>query len=129
MTRIVARNIPPRVVWQLEQRGLHPLLARLYAARGVTDKAELDYELKSLLPPCPLTHASDAAAARRRHRADGRAADRRRLRLRRRHRHRRRHARSRPSAPRSISWYPTASSSVTACRRRSSTSPRSGRPT
>ena len=61
MTRIVTRNIPPRVVWQLEQQGLHPLLARLYAARGVTDKAELDYELKSLLPPAALTHASDAA--------------------------------------------------------------------
>ena len=61
MTRIVARNIPPRVVWQLEQQGLHPLLARLYASRGVTDRAELDYELKSLLPPASLTHASDAA--------------------------------------------------------------------
>ena len=61
MTRIVARNIPPRIVWQLEQQGLHPLLARLYASRGVTDKAELDYELKSLLPPAALTHAGDAA--------------------------------------------------------------------
>ena len=61
MTRIVARNIPPRTVWQLEQQGLHPLLARLYASRGVTDKAELDYELKSLLPPTTLTHAADAA--------------------------------------------------------------------
>jgi single-stranded-DNA-specific exonuclease len=51
MTHIVTRNSPQRVVWQLEQQGMHPLLARLYAARGVTDKAELDYELKSLLPP------------------------------------------------------------------------------
>ena len=61
MTRIVARSIPQRVVWQLEQQGLHPLLARLYAARGVKDKAELDYELKSLIPPTALTHAADAA--------------------------------------------------------------------
>lgn len=61
MTRIVKRNVPQRAVWQLEQQGLHPLLARLYASRGVTDKAELDYELKSLLPPATLTHASDAA--------------------------------------------------------------------
>nr|MBL8411555.1 single-stranded-DNA-specific exonuclease RecJ [Dechloromonas sp.] len=61
MTRIVKRSIPQRVVWQLEQQGLHPLLARLYASRGVTDKAELDYELKSLLPPTSLTHAMDAA--------------------------------------------------------------------
>jgi single-stranded-DNA-specific exonuclease len=61
MTRIVSRSVPPRVAWQLEQQGLHPLLARLYASRGVTDKAELDYELKSLLPPAALTHAGDAA--------------------------------------------------------------------
>ena len=61
MTRIATRNAPPRVVWQLEQQGLHPLLARLYAARGITDKAELDYELKSLLPPASLTHATEAA--------------------------------------------------------------------
>jgi single-stranded-DNA-specific exonuclease len=40
---------------------MHPLLARLYAARGVKDKTELDYELKSLLPPATLTHATDAA--------------------------------------------------------------------
>jgi single-stranded-DNA-specific exonuclease len=62
LTRIVTRSAPQRTVWQLEQQGLHPLLARLYAARGVTDKAELDYELKSLLPPTALTHASDAAS-------------------------------------------------------------------
>jgi single-stranded-DNA-specific exonuclease len=61
VTHITTRSSPPRVVWQLEQQGLHPLLARLYAARGVTDKAELDYELKSLLPPASLTHATDAA--------------------------------------------------------------------
>ncbi len=61
MIRIVKRSIPQRAVWQLEQQGLHPLLARLYASRGVTDKAELDYELKSLLPPATLTHTADAA--------------------------------------------------------------------
>ena len=61
MTHIVNRNSPQRSVWQLEQQGLHPLLARLYAARGVKDKSELDYELKSLLPPATLTHATDAA--------------------------------------------------------------------
>ncbi len=61
MTRVTTRSSPPRVVWQLEQQGLHPLLARLYAARGIKDKAELDYELKSLLPPTTLTHAEDAA--------------------------------------------------------------------
>lgn len=61
MTNIVTRSSAPRTVWQLEQQGLHPLLARLYAARGVTDKAELDYELKSLLPPAALTNTDHAA--------------------------------------------------------------------
>ncbi len=61
MTRIVTRSSPPRTVWQLEQQGLHPLLARLYAARGVVDKTELDYELKSLIPPTALTNSSEAA--------------------------------------------------------------------
>ncbi|MDR2187074.1 MAG: single-stranded-DNA-specific exonuclease RecJ [Azonexus sp.] len=61
MTRLTHRPAPPRAAWQLEQQGLHPLLARLYAARGVTDKAQLDYDLKSLLPPARLTHAADAA--------------------------------------------------------------------
>ncbi|MDQ5904725.1 MAG: hypothetical protein QG672_2319, partial [Pseudomonadota bacterium] len=28
MTRIVAREVAPRRSWQLEQQGLHPLLAR-----------------------------------------------------------------------------------------------------
>ncbi|WP_371322734.1 single-stranded-DNA-specific exonuclease RecJ [Dechloromonas sp. ZY10] len=61
MTRLVTRNSPPRTAWQLEQQGVPPLLARLYAARGVSDRSELDYELKSLLPPATLTHATDAA--------------------------------------------------------------------
>ncbi len=61
MTNITTRSAPQRVVWQLEQQGLHPLLARLYAARGIKDKSELDYELKSLIPPTALTNASAAA--------------------------------------------------------------------
>jgi single-stranded-DNA-specific exonuclease len=61
MTRLTARTAPPRPQWQLEQQGMHPLLARLYAARGIADRSELDYELKSLLPPATLTRASEAA--------------------------------------------------------------------
>ena len=62
MTQLKARTVPPRVEWQLAQQGLHPLLARLYAARGIKTRFELDYELKSLIPPAQLTHAADAAA-------------------------------------------------------------------
>jgi single-stranded-DNA-specific exonuclease len=61
VTNITTRSAPQRVVWQLEQQGLHPLLARLYAARGIKDKSELDYELKSLIPPTALTNATAAA--------------------------------------------------------------------
>ena len=49
--KIVARDIPPRTAWALEQAGVHPLLARLYAARGVQSKEELDDGLARLLPP------------------------------------------------------------------------------
>ena len=61
MTHLKHRPIPPRIQWQLEQQGLHPLLARLYAARGIKTRSELDYELNSLLPPALLTHAAKAA--------------------------------------------------------------------
>ena len=59
--KIVARDIPPRAVWTLEQAGVHPLLARLFAARGVTAKDELDDGLARLLPPTSLLGAQEAA--------------------------------------------------------------------
>ncbi len=37
------------------------MLARLYAARGVDSRGELDYQLKQLIAPAQLTHADDAA--------------------------------------------------------------------
>lgn len=39
-----------------------PLLARLYALRGIQSSQELDYELKSLIPPSALKNASAAAS-------------------------------------------------------------------
>ena len=51
MTRIVVRPVPQRARLMLEQSGVHPLLARLYAARGVQDGGELDTQLAALLPP------------------------------------------------------------------------------
>ncbi|NJA88622.1 single-stranded-DNA-specific exonuclease RecJ [Rhodocyclus tenuis] len=61
MTRIVTRPIPPRAQWQLEQEGVHPLLARLYAARGIRSRDELDTSLSALLAPATLTGAAEAA--------------------------------------------------------------------
>ena len=59
--KIVERSTPPRAAWQLEQAGLHPLLARLYAARGVKSSDELDDALARLLPPAGLKGVQDAA--------------------------------------------------------------------
>jgi single-stranded-DNA-specific exonuclease len=54
-------DIPPRTVWALEQAGVHPLLARLFAARGVRAKDELDDGLARLLPPDTLRGTHEAA--------------------------------------------------------------------
>jgi single-stranded-DNA-specific exonuclease len=59
--RLVTRDVPPRTAWALEQAGLHPLLARLFAARGVRGADELDDALARLLPPAGLLGADDAA--------------------------------------------------------------------
>jgi single-stranded-DNA-specific exonuclease len=61
MTQIVHRRVPLRAQRQLEQDGLHPLLARIYAARGVGGRGELDYSLAKLLPPSELGQAAEAA--------------------------------------------------------------------
>ncbi len=61
LTTITLRDAPPRAIWALEQAGVHPLLARLFAGRGVRDIAELDDGLARLLPPTSLLGA-DAAA-------------------------------------------------------------------
>jgi single-stranded-DNA-specific exonuclease len=59
--KIITRDVPPRAAWALEQAGIHPLLARLYAARGVLAKEELDDGLARLLPPDGLKGAPQAA--------------------------------------------------------------------
>jgi len=61
LTRLVTRPIPLRASLSLEQAGVHPLLARLYAARGIATAEELDTQLQALLPPEALLGA-DAAA-------------------------------------------------------------------
>jgi single-stranded-DNA-specific exonuclease len=59
---IEPRDVPPRACWTLEQAGVHPLLARLFASRGVTSADELDDSLARLLPPDALKGAAAAAA-------------------------------------------------------------------
>jgi single-stranded-DNA-specific exonuclease len=59
--KINVRDIPPRAAWALEQGGVHPLLARLYAARGVLGLDELDDGLARLLPPGGMKGLVEAA--------------------------------------------------------------------
>jgi single-stranded-DNA-specific exonuclease len=61
--KITTRDVPPRAAWALEQAGLHPLLARLFAARGITAKEQLDDALALLIPPTLMLGASEAAIA------------------------------------------------------------------
>ena len=58
---LLTRDVPPRSAWALEQAGIHPLLARLYAARGVQSKDELDDALNLLLPPASMLGTQEAA--------------------------------------------------------------------
>ncbi|HJW12950.1 MAG TPA: single-stranded-DNA-specific exonuclease RecJ, partial [Albitalea sp.] len=58
---ITLRDVPPRAAWTLEQAGVHPLLARLFAARGVRSNDELDDGLARLLAPTELLGAATAA--------------------------------------------------------------------
>jgi single-stranded-DNA-specific exonuclease len=59
--KIVARDIPPRAAWTLEQAGIHPLLAQLYAARGVQSTQELDDGLAKLIAPSEMMGTREAA--------------------------------------------------------------------
>ena len=59
--KITVRDAPPRSVWALQQAGVHPLLAQLFAARGVLSPDELDDGLARLLPPSALHGAQEAA--------------------------------------------------------------------
>ena len=69
--QFIPRDLPPRSIWALEQAGVHPLLARLYAARGVSQSATLDVSLAQLLPPFGLKGMQAAAVLL----ADAMAAD------------------------------------------------------
>jgi single-stranded-DNA-specific exonuclease len=61
MTRITTRPYPFRTAEMLRQQGIHPVLARLYAARGLVDASELASDLTALVAPSGLLHI-DAAA-------------------------------------------------------------------
>jgi len=61
MTRIAIRHCPPQEAEKLRQGGIHPVLARLFAARGLNNPAELSSELAALIVPTGLLHIDRAA--------------------------------------------------------------------
>jgi single-stranded-DNA-specific exonuclease len=61
MTRLSARPYAIREAEHLAQQGLHPVLARLMAARGLHDPHDLSTELDALIKPDALTHVDRAA--------------------------------------------------------------------
>ena len=61
-SHIVTRTVPLRQHDQLVREGLHPVLARVCAARGISRRGEIDNALSGLIPPSELLHAERAAA-------------------------------------------------------------------
>ncbi|MEQ1913460.1 MAG: single-stranded-DNA-specific exonuclease RecJ [Sideroxydans sp.] len=49
MSKIIQRPCPNDIAMQLERDGLSPLLARIYAARGITTRTQLDTDIQHLL--------------------------------------------------------------------------------
>jgi single-stranded-DNA-specific exonuclease len=73
MHNIITRTVDATNAARLIASGIPPFLARIYAARGICDQAQLDSDLKRLLPPERLLNVgvmakllADALAARKR---------------------------------------------------------------
>ncbi|UOD49286.1 single-stranded-DNA-specific exonuclease RecJ [Orrella daihaiensis] len=61
--KLIVRPVPQDAVQRLTTHGVHPLLARLMAARGVCDSAELDTDWQGLIMPNQLSHIEQASEA------------------------------------------------------------------
>jgi len=61
MSQIRTRSYSFRESEMLRQQGVHPVLARLYAARGLKNMSELSTELSALFAPAGLLHIDSAA--------------------------------------------------------------------
>ncbi|MBU3620691.1 single-stranded-DNA-specific exonuclease RecJ [Polynucleobacter sp. CS-Odin-A6] len=61
MSVFAQRPFSERTATWLQQSGLHPLLARLFAARGVDEPEELSLDLKQLLSPVELNNCISTA--------------------------------------------------------------------
>lgn len=59
--QIKQRVIDAVIESRLVEQGIKPLLARLYAARGITSKRELETSLGGIIPPEQLTNSTEMA--------------------------------------------------------------------
>ena len=59
--QIKQRQFDEKIVSELISEGVNPLLARLYAARGVVSKNELETSLSQIIPPEQLTNSAEMA--------------------------------------------------------------------
>lgn len=62
MSKITQRPYPAETAAHLAASGISPLLARIYAARGIADAAQLDTDIKRLLPFALLKNAQKMAS-------------------------------------------------------------------
>jgi single-stranded-DNA-specific exonuclease len=61
MTTIVTRQVDSAAFNTLVTQNVDPVMARLYAARGVSSERELDMRMSALLAPALLKHIEDSA--------------------------------------------------------------------
>lgn len=61
MTQWKRRSASPPISWKLEQAGFSPLMARLYAARGVTSAEQVDHALQHMIAPSHMKGLAEAA--------------------------------------------------------------------
>jgi len=62
MSKITQRPFPANTAAQLAESGIAPLLARIYAARGIEDAVQLDTDIRRLLPFAQLKNAGKMAS-------------------------------------------------------------------
>ena len=60
--KLTVRSADLVTTQRLEASGVHPLLARLWAARGIASTKEVQLEWPAMLAPTTLTHAARAAS-------------------------------------------------------------------
>ena len=57
--QIKQRQYDTKIANDMAAQGINPLLARLYAARGVVEKSELEASLAQIIPPEQLTNSGE----------------------------------------------------------------------